>query len=72
MVKTRFIFNPNSGHNARSPALLEKTRAFLREQVPQAELVLTSHPRHATELARRAVADDCELVVAVGGDGTLN
>ncbi len=72
MGKTRFIFNPNSGHNARSPALLEKTRAFIRDQVPQAELVLTAHPRHATELARRAVDDGCELVVAVGGDGTLN
>jgi len=72
VVKTRFIFNPRSGHNARSPALLEKTRAFIRDQVPQAELVLTNHPRHATELARLAVADGCELVVAVGGDGTLN
>jgi len=72
VVKTRFIFNPRSGHNAKNPALLGRTRDFIRDHVPQAELVLTEHPRHATELARRAVDDGCELVVAVGGDGTLN
>jgi YegS/Rv2252/BmrU family lipid kinase len=72
VVKTRFIFNPNSGHNSRNPALLERTRTFIRDRIPHAELALTSHPRHATELARQAVADGCELVVAVGGDGTLN
>jgi YegS/Rv2252/BmrU family lipid kinase len=72
VVKTRFIFNPRSGHNAKNPALLERTRAFIRDHVPKAELVLTERPRHATELARRAVDEGCELVVAVGGDGTLN
>jgi len=72
VVKTRFIFNPRSGHNAKNPALLERTREFIRDHVPGAELVLTERPRHATELARLAVADGCELVVAVGGDGTLN
>jgi len=36
-----------------------------------AETVLTHAPGHATELAARAVADGHELVVVVGGDGTL-
>jgi YegS/Rv2252/BmrU family lipid kinase len=33
---------------------------------------VTERTRHAAELAGRAVADGCELVVAVGGDGTMN
>ncbi len=37
-----------------------------------AELALTTHRRHASELAAEAVAAGYELVVAVGGDGTLN
>ena len=37
-----------------------------------AEVVLTEHAHHATELARRAVDDGCQLVVAVGGDGTMH
>ncbi|MBW8782130.1 MAG: diacylglycerol kinase family lipid kinase [Verrucomicrobia bacterium] len=72
MVKTRFIFNPRSGHNARNPALLDRTRAFIHEHDLPAELVLTERPRHATELARRAIDEGCGLIVAVGGDGTLN
>ncbi len=72
MIKTRFIFNPRSGHNAKNPHLLERARAFIRERSLDADVVLTERPRHATELARRAVAEGCGLVVAIGGDGTLN
>jgi diacylglycerol kinase (ATP) len=72
VIKTRFIFNPRSGHNAKNPYLLERTRAFIRERSLDADVVLTERPRHATELARRAVDEGCKLVVAIGGDGTLN
>ncbi|MGC4073396.1 MAG: acylglycerol kinase family protein [Nibricoccus sp.] len=43
-----------------------------RETELDAEIVHTERPRHATELARRAVDEGCELVVAIGGDGTMN
>ncbi len=72
VVKTRFIFNPRSGHHVGRPPLLELTRAFMRDHAPQAKLVLTERARHANELARQAVNDGCERVVAIGGDGTLN
>ena len=32
----------------------------------------TTHPRHATALAARALAEGYELIVAAGGDGTIN
>ena len=72
MIKTRFIFNPRSGYNAKSPRLLERARAFIRERSLHADVVLTESPRHAHDLARRAVDEGCGLVVAIGGDGTLN
>ena len=72
MSKFRFIFNPRSGHNAKNPYLLERARAFIRDEALDASVVLTERPRHATELARRAVDDGCDRVVAIGGDGTLN
>ncbi len=34
--------------------------------------MLTERARHACELAQRALDEGCELVVAVGGDGTMN
>jgi diacylglycerol kinase (ATP) len=33
---------------------------------------LTERARHASEIAVQALNDGCELVVAVGGDGTMN
>lgn len=71
-MKIRFIFNPRSGHNSRRPVWLDYTRAFVREHQLDAEVVLTEGPRHATALSQSAVAQGCEMVVAIGGDGTLN
>jgi len=71
-MKTRFILNPISGRGRRTarlrPALLE----FIAREHLDARLEVTAGPGHATELAQAAVADGCERVVAVGGDGTMN
>lgn len=72
MPRIRFIFNPRSGHNARNPWLLERARGFVAEHRLDADVVATERPRHATELALRALDAGCGLVVAVGGDGTMN
>jgi YegS/Rv2252/BmrU family lipid kinase len=71
-MKTRFIFNPCSGHNRRRPGLDRAIREFIAARGLDAELVTTDAPGHATELAREAVHAGCEQVVAVGGDGTMN
>jgi YegS/Rv2252/BmrU family lipid kinase len=71
-TRARFIFNPHSGHNARNPWLLQRAREFIAEHRLDATVVPTEHPLHATELARRALDDGCDLVVAIGGDGTMN
>lgn len=36
------------------------------------DVVETTHRNHAMELAERAVRDDLDVVVALGGDGTVN
>jgi diacylglycerol kinase (ATP) len=66
-LQTRFIVNPRSGGAARA---FGRVSAFASTR--DAGVVLTTHPGHATELAACALADGCELIVAVGGDGTLN
>ncbi len=72
LPRARFIFNPRSGHNARNPWLLEYARAFITRHRLDADLVATERPRHATELALRALDDGRRLVIAIGGDGTMN
>jgi YegS/Rv2252/BmrU family lipid kinase len=71
-LKARFIFNPRSGRNARNPYLLTRARQFIAEHHLNADVAITERPRHATELAQRAIEENCELVVAIGGDGTMN
>lgn len=66
-MKTRFIVNPRSGGADRALGRVHDFATMLG-----AEVTLTTHPRHASELAARALADGCRLIVAVGGDGTLN
>ncbi len=45
---------------------------FIVQHKLDGTLVSTERPRHATELAQQAVAEGCQLVVAIGGDGTMN
>lgn len=71
-MKTRFIFNPCSGLNRRRPQLARDIRTFIATQALDADLVVTEGPGHATVLARAAVQAGCAVVVAVGGDGTMN
>lgn len=66
-MKIRFVVNPRSGGAAR---VLGPVRDFAARE--GAELRLTERPGHAGELAREAMAARCGLVVAVGGDGTVN
>jgi diacylglycerol kinase (ATP) len=71
-MKTRFIFNPHSGRNRRRGWLAGAIRDFAAQHGLEADVVVTEGPGHATELAREAVTKDCGVVVAVGGDGTMN
>jgi diacylglycerol kinase (ATP) len=67
------IHNPKagSGGSARR-GQLDEARRILADGGIEAELTETTGPGHATEIAQRAGADGRQLVIACGGDGTLN
>ena len=66
-MRPLFIVNSRSGRAAR---VLPAVRAFASSL--DADLVLTEAPLHATALATAALNRGTTLIVAVGGDGTLN
>src|SRR5262252_1907138 len=67
------IHNPNAGGGGSARrAQLDEARRILGARGIQAELAETSGPGDATEIARRAGADGRQLVIACGGDGTVN
>lgn len=62
------ILNPQAG----SVDDLATVRSCLQQRLPDAVLRTTNHPGDARALTRAALADSHELIVAVGGDGTIN
>ena len=66
-----FIINPISGtrHKDDIPELIE---ARLDKERLSYETVFTEYSGHAAELARQSAANHADVVVAVGGDGTVN
>jgi YegS/Rv2252/BmrU family lipid kinase len=71
-LQIRFIFNPRAGLQAGRSSLLKRIDSFIASNRLLATVVPTARSRHATELARQAADDGCDLVVAVGGDGMIN
>ncbi len=69
--RTFVIANPRAGAGSveRDWELLER---LLRSALPEHDVAFTQGPGHATLLAREALKAGWEMVVAVGGDGTLN
>lgn len=66
-----FIINPNSANGATRKRFLSMEPA-LRKAFPDLSLAYTEGPLHAVTLAEEASGRGEELVVACGGDGTLN
>jgi YegS/Rv2252/BmrU family lipid kinase len=67
----RIILNPAAGHGngKRMQPVIEA--AMARCQIPY-DLVCTTAPGDAIQIARQAVQDGVDVIVAAGGDGTLN
>ncbi len=65
------IANPVSGRG-RGRKAIPTIETELRALSLDFDLVRTERPWHAAELARQAAKDGCDVVVAAGGDGTVN
>jgi diacylglycerol kinase (ATP) len=67
------IHNPNAGNGGNGRRqMLDEARRILWSGGIEAEIVETRGPGDATEMAQRATVEGRQLVIACGGDGTLN
>lgn len=71
MKKIRFIANPFSG-NTIAPKLPEMVACHFDKNNFKTEIKHTEYGGHATILASEAVEQKFDMVVAVGGDGSIN
>ena len=67
------IYNPFAGGlKGAGRARLYKAVRVLQDNGSHVELFATPGPQQAGELARKAADSGCELILAAGGDGTIN
>jgi len=69
--KLLFIVNPISGssHKESFPGFVD---SLLDKSTYDYEIKYTERAGHASEISKAAVAENVDVVVAVGGDGTIN
>lgn len=69
--KIRFIINPFSGLSRKKnvPSIIEKN---IDQSKFVYDIAFTERAGHAIELAKQAVAEHYDAVIAVGGDGSVN
>jgi diacylglycerol kinase (ATP) len=69
--KTQVIVNPesNKGRTRRRWRLIKEA---IRHHIKEFRYDFTEQPLQATEIAREAIRSGSELIIGVGGDGTVN
>ncbi|MDF9829724.1 diacylglycerol kinase family protein [Parabacteroides sp. PF5-6] len=69
--KVQAIINPISGVGSK-----RKIPEMIQDEFPidqyELKISFTEYAGHASELTRQAIAEDTHIVLAVGGDGTIN
>ncbi len=69
--RPQLIYNPVAG-KGNAGKLLPRVQALLHERGFEYDLQLTQGPDHARQLSQQAAEEGCPLVIAAGGDGTVN
>ncbi|MHB1354463.1 MAG: diacylglycerol/lipid kinase family protein, partial [Anaerolineae bacterium] len=71
IVRVKLIANPGAGDVLTAAARLEQVTGYLMEQGLQVDVALAKPKKEAIPIAQRAVKDGYDLIVAMGGDGTI-
>jgi YegS/Rv2252/BmrU family lipid kinase len=73
----KLIYNPNAGKKRKflgesDGISLDQILTFLQQYQLPVDLAPTKGPKHATELAKKAMSERYQSVIVAGGDGTIS
>ena len=70
-LKTQVIINPES-NQGRTKKRWKHIKEALKSFIKEFKYEFTEKPLQAVDISRAAIKDGTELIVGVGGDGTMN
>jgi diacylglycerol kinase (ATP) len=71
-IRAKLIANPGSGDPSKANARLHKVTRYLLEYGMDVDVALAHPKKEAVGIAKKAVKDGYDVVIAMGGDGTLS
>jgi YegS/Rv2252/BmrU family lipid kinase len=71
VIQAKLIANPGAGKPEESAKQLELATRYLQRQGMEVNVALAKPKEEATPLAKQAAKDGYDIVIAMGGDGTL-
>src|SRR6266542_2606405 len=71
VVQAKLIANPGAGKPEEFAKQLELATRYLQQNGIEVNVALAKPKEEATPLAKQAVKDGYKIVIAMGGDGTL-
>ncbi len=70
-LRVKLIVNPDAGNTSEAANALKLVTGYLKKNGLKASVAWAKPKAKATRLARQAIKDGYEIVIAMGGDGTV-
>jgi diacylglycerol kinase (ATP) len=70
-IRAKLIANPGAGDVLEAASRIEQVARYLLDYGLKVDVALAHPKKEAISIARRAIKDGYEVVIAMGGDGTL-
>ena len=71
-LRAKLIANPGAGNILEAASRLEQVTGYLREYGVKVDVALAHPKKEAIPIARKAIKDGYDIVISMGGDGTLS
>lgn len=71
IIRAKLIANPGAGDVLEAASKIEQVAGYLIEAGLKVEVALAKPKKEAIPIARKAIKDGFDVVVAMGGDGTI-
>jgi diacylglycerol kinase (ATP) len=70
-IRAKLIANPGAGNVLEAASRIEQVKHYLLDYGLKVDVALAHPKREAVPITRRAIKDGYDVVIAMGGDGTL-